>query len=94
MRAERSLISSAATVNTVVRRLGYVGHKAHEALVSSLTASGQYDIAEAFNNAFKPLVDLMMRFDVIAESRKKVQEELPWQDEEVTDVDDQSFENE
>jgi len=59
-----SAAAEVAVATTVVRRLGYVAVKAHEALMSNLIHKGCSDVAEAFNDAFKPLVDAMLNFEM------------------------------
>lgn len=64
MDAKRAAQSEAAQIAvTVVRRLGFAASKAHQALMSSLLRNDP-EAAEAFNNAFKPLVDLMVHFEL------------------------------
>lgn len=53
-----------ATVTTVVRRLGYVAVKVHETVMANLLAEGKEEVAEAFNDVFKPLADAMLNFDI------------------------------
>jgi len=54
---------SASEVRTVVRRLGYVALQVHEVVMSRLTQDSDPRLAEAFNDIFKPIVDMMLHFD-------------------------------
>lgn len=51
-------------LETVVRRLGYVASKAHEQMMRNLVESRQAELAEDFNDAFKPVVDFLLHFTV------------------------------
>lgn len=57
---------TSAEVVTVVRRLGYVAAKMHQTMMSNLVASGNESVAEAFNDAFKPVVDWLLHFELEA----------------------------
>lgn len=54
----------ASQINTVVRRLGFVAQKAYETMVSNLIAADDAGLAEALGDAFKPVVDYMIHFDI------------------------------
>lgn len=53
-----------AQLVTVVRRLGFVMSKAHETIMGRLIAQGEHELAERFNDLFKPLVDLVVHFEL------------------------------
>lgn len=55
---------SAAELRTIVRRLGFVAHKAHEAAMSNLLRNSDSNLAELFNDAFKPVVDYLLHFEL------------------------------
>lgn len=55
--------------------------------MNELTEKGEYDIAEAFNNAFKPLVDMLLKFELTELDLTIV--EKPWH---VSDDDDSAEE--
>lgn len=50
-------------LQSVVRRMGYVVQKFHEAAMSSLLAADQQGMAEEFNDNIKPVVDWLLRFE-------------------------------
>jgi len=54
---------SAAEVITTVRRLGYIALKMHEVIMSRL-GEGDAGTAERFNDMFKPLAEMLIRFDL------------------------------
>jgi len=54
---------SAAEIHTTVRRLGFVTLKVHEIIMARLLKEDQA-LAERFNDVFKPLVDLMLHFNL------------------------------
>lgn len=64
VRARSAVPLSAAALRTVVRRLGLVAIKAHEVLMSRLIEEGQVAMAEALNDAFKPLADALIHFEL------------------------------
>lgn len=55
---------SRAELITTVRRLGYVCIKVHEIVMGRLTTQGHYELAERFNDIFKPLADMLLAFDL------------------------------
>jgi len=61
MGSDRTSSLSAAEVCTVVRRMGYVAAKVHEVVMARLVVDDQ-ELAERFNDIFKPLVDIMIHF--------------------------------
>lgn len=65
-RMERASASSlsAAELCTIVRRLGYVAVKAHEACMANLIEAGNEELASAFNDAFKPVCDWLLHFEL------------------------------
>jgi len=55
---------SAAEIRAVARRLGFVALKVHETVMSRLRQDSDQRLAEAFNDVFKPIVDLLLHFDL------------------------------
>jgi len=55
---------SASEVVTVVRRLGFVAVKVYETIQGNLTSRGQYQLAETLADTLKPLVDMMLHFEL------------------------------
>lgn len=53
-----------ATVITVIRRTGYVAAKVHEVIMGRLISQGEHELAERFNDLYKPLVDMLIHFDL------------------------------
>jgi len=49
---------------TTVRRLGYICIKMHEIVMGRLTTQGEHELAERFNDVFKPLADLLVHFEL------------------------------
>jgi len=68
-----------ATVITVVRRLGYVLGKAHEACEADLIAAGFIQTATVLRDDLKPLVDALLHFSADAQT-----EMFPEEDEDGT----------
>lgn len=60
--------ADAVTVNTVIRRLGYVAAKVHETVMSNLEGSGEEETAKRFDMIFQPLVQALLGFDVSRET--------------------------
>lgn len=58
-----------ATVITTIRRMGYVLSKVHEIVMARLIAQGEGDLAERFNDTLKPLVDLLVHFELGSDDR-------------------------
>lgn len=56
--------TDAVTVNTVVRRLGYIAVKVHETVMANLIHGGNAETAEQFNDIFKPLCDALLNFEL------------------------------
>lgn len=59
-----ALSENEKTAVTVVRRLGYVALKIHHTVMNDLIAVGDQQGAERFNNAFKPMVDYLLSFEL------------------------------
>jgi len=55
---------SASDLRVIVRRLGYVALKVHETVMSRLRQDSDARLAEAFNDIFKPVVDMLLHFDL------------------------------
>lgn len=55
---------SAAQMESVVRRMGFVLSKAHEEMMRNLLQSGQVHLAEDVNDSLKPLVDALLHFEI------------------------------
>lgn len=55
---------SASELRTIVRRLGFVALKAHETMMSNLLADKKASLAEALNDALKPIVDALLHFEL------------------------------
>lgn len=53
-----------ATIVTTVRRLGFICIKMHEVIMGRLTSEGEHELAERFNDVFKPLADLLVHFEL------------------------------
>jgi len=53
-----------ATIVTTVRRLGFIMVKMHEVIMGRLVRQEQHELAEQFNDLFKPLADLLVHFDL------------------------------
>lgn len=70
-------VSAERTINTVVRRMGVVGAKALDAMMADLIASDSDELAMALNNALKPIVDMMLHFDITQEGDTEVDNEIP-----------------
>lgn len=51
-------------VQTSIRRLGHISAKMHEAVMANLVANNDSEVAEEFNDAFKPLVDALLGFEL------------------------------
>lgn len=60
---------SAAEIQGVVRRFGYILAKAHEVIISRLIANQDDRLAEVVNDTLKPVVDWLLHFD-LNEQRK------------------------
>lgn len=56
--------ADAATINTVVRRLGFVALRVFETIQGNLVSSGRHEYAEALNDSLKPLVDMLVHFEL------------------------------
>lgn len=56
--------TDAVTVNTVVRRLGYIAVKVQETVMANLIHGGNAETAEQFNDIFKPLCDALLNFEL------------------------------
>lgn len=64
MDAKRTARSESEMVaQTVVRRLGFLALKAHEVIMSRLIEE-ESPLAVTFQDAFKPLVDAMVHFEI------------------------------
>lgn len=55
---------SASEVVTIVRRLGFVALKVFETIQGNLVSSGRHQYAEALNDSLKPLVDMLVHFEL------------------------------
>jgi len=53
-----------ATIVTTVRRLGFIMVKMHEVIMGRLVRQQEHELAEQFNDVFKPLADLLVHFDL------------------------------
>jgi len=51
-----------ATIVTTVRRLGFIMVKMHEVIMGRLIRQQEHEMAEQFNDLFKPLADLLVHF--------------------------------
>lgn len=54
----------AATINTAVRRIGYVLSRVYEVMQGNLTSAGKYELAETLADCLKPLVDMLVHFEL------------------------------
>jgi len=84
MRAGRSADSTTlagettrAELVTTVRRLGYIALRIHEVVMGQLTRTERYELAEQFNDLFKPLADLLAHFELEESNKEKDDEKLP-----------------
>jgi len=68
---------SRAEIVTVVRRLGYVALRVFETIQGNLVSSGRHQYAEALNDSLKPLVDLLVHFELDDEPDTEVNHEVP-----------------
>jgi len=66
-----------AEIVTVVRRLGYVALRVFETIQGNLVSSGRHQYAEALNDSLKPLVDLLVHFELEDEPDTEVDHEVP-----------------
>jgi len=66
-----------AEIVTVVRRLGFVALKVFETIQGNLVSSGRHQYAEALNDSLKPLVDLLVHFELEDEPDTEVDHEIP-----------------
>lgn len=67
-----------ATIVTTVRRLGYIMVRMHEVIMGRLIRQEEHELAEQFNDCFKPLADLLVGFsldDTLEEENESVSEE-------------------
>jgi len=55
---------SRAELVTTIRRLGYVALRIHEVVMGRLVEQGSQQMAEHFNDWFKPLADLLVHFEM------------------------------
>lgn len=55
---------SASEVVTIVRRLGFVALKVFETIQGNLVSAGRHSYAEALNDSLKPLVDMLVHFEL------------------------------
>lgn len=55
---------SRAELVTTVRRLGYVALRVHEVVMGQLISTDRHELAEQFNDLFKPLADLLIHFEL------------------------------
>lgn len=55
---------SASEIVTVIRRLGYVALTAYDVIQGNLTSRGNYRLAEALGDTLKPLVDMLVHFEL------------------------------
>lgn len=63
-------ILTAEQLETTVRRLGFVTVKMHQVMMSNLIAADKHELAEAFNDAFKPVCDWLLNFTLEGVSRE------------------------
>lgn len=61
-------VADPAVINTVVRRLGVVALRVFETIQANLVSNGREQYAEALNDSLKPLVDLLLHFDIGSET--------------------------
>lgn len=66
-----------ATIITVVRRLGYVALQVFNTIQGNLVSSGRHQYAEALNDSLKPLVDMLVHFDLDDEENTETDHEVP-----------------
>lgn len=66
-----------ATINTIVRRLGHVALQVFNTIQGNLVSSGRHQYAEALNDSLKPLVDLLVHFELEDEADTEVDHEVP-----------------
>lgn len=74
IRAERSPnqpapvggLVEAQVATTIIRRLGFVACKVHESVMRSLLNKNEQETAERFNDCFKPIVDMLLNFDIVS----------------------------
>lgn len=67
-----------ATIVTTVRRLGFIMIKMHEVIMGRLIRQEEHELAEQFNDCFKPLADLLIGFsldDTLEGENESVSEE-------------------
>lgn len=55
---------SASEINGVVRRLGFVLSQAYTVMQSNLISNNRLDLAEALGDCLKPLVDMLLHFEL------------------------------
>lgn len=58
----RETVLAHASINTVIRRFGFVGQVMYDALVGQAIRESDVDAAEALGNQLKPLLDALMHF--------------------------------
>jgi len=66
-----------AELVTTVRRLGYVALRVHEVVMGRLTTDQRYELAEQFNDLFKPLADMLVHFELKDDGKEDNDGELP-----------------
>lgn len=69
-RAGNARVLTAGQLETTVRRLGFVTVKMHQVMMSNLIAAHKHELAEAFNDAFKPVVDWLLNFTLEGVARE------------------------
>jgi len=53
-----------ATIVTTIRRFGWIATKMHEVIMGRLVRQQEHELAEQFNDVFKPLADLLVHFNL------------------------------
>jgi len=53
-----------ATIITTIRRMGFIAIKIHEVVMGRLTSQGEHELAERFNDCFKPVADMLVHFEL------------------------------
>lgn len=68
---------SRSEIVTVVRRLGFVALQVFNTIQGNLVSSGRHQYAEALNDSLKPLVDLLVHFELEDEPDTETDHEVP-----------------
>jgi len=64
-------VADAAVINTVVRRLGFVALQVFNTIQGNLVSHGRHEYAEALNDSLKPLVDMLLHFELESDDTRE-----------------------